>query len=223
MGRETSRLSLDSIRLVPHPPRTRRHRRRMLRTRGGQLQALLERSRQDSVTRPAHEAQAARGPWPLRVISGCPRPCNLVYASSGIATAATRAPTVRRSDVDVAQPAKSWGLADHPIPSGVKRRVRTLSAGSTTQSAHDHEIDAHHAHNAPRDACRERPRSRPPQDQAVFRGRGSDANRIDCDGPSRCSSACTIGFRANALNSRGIVGAGNPGRFAPTSWWRTQS
>jgi hypothetical protein len=24
---------------------------------------------------------------------------------------------------------------------------------------------------------------------------------------------------ANALNSRGIVGAGNPGRFAPTSWW----
>src|SRR6202035_426504 len=26
-------------------------------------------------------------------------------------------------------------------------------------------------------------------------------------------------FRANALNSRGIVGAGNPGRFAPTSWW----
>jgi hypothetical protein len=32
-----------------------------------------------------------------------------------------------------------------------------------------------------------------------------------------------MSFRANALNSRGIVGAGNPGRFAPTSWWRTQS
>ena len=46
--------------------------------------------------------------------------------------------------------------------------VRTLSAGSTTQSAHDHEIDAHRAHNAPRDACRGRPRPRPPQDQAVF-------------------------------------------------------
>jgi hypothetical protein len=25
--------------------------------------------------------------------------------------------------------------------------------------------------------------------------------------------------RAAPLNSRGIVGAGNPGRFAPTSWW----
>jgi hypothetical protein len=33
----------------------------------------------------------------------------------------------------------------------------------------------------------------------------------------------TISFRANALNSRGIVGAGNPGRFAATSWWWTQS
>src|SRR5271165_6861732 len=51
-----------------------------------------------------------------------------------------RAPTVRRSDVDFARPAKSWGLADHPFRSGVKRMVRTLSAGSTTQSAHDHEI-----------------------------------------------------------------------------------
>ena len=29
----------------------------------------------------------------------------------------------------------------------------------------------------------------------------------------------TISFRANALNSRGIVGARNPGRFASTSWW----
>jgi hypothetical protein len=29
----------------------------------------------------------------------------------------------------------------------------------------------------------------------------------------------SISFRANALNSRGIVGAGNPGRFAATSWW----
>ena len=29
----------------------------------------------------------------------------------------------------------------------------------------------------------------------------------------------TISFRANALNSRGIVGSGNPGWFAPTSWW----
>jgi hypothetical protein len=28
----------------------------------------------------------------------------------------------------------------------------------------------------------------------------------------------TISFRANALNSRGIVGAGNPARFAPNSW-----
>ena len=71
--------------------------------------------------------------------------------------------------------------------------VRTLSAGSTTQSARDHEIDAYRAHNAPRDACRERPRPRPPQDQAVFRGGGSDANRIDCDGPSRCSNACEPG------------------------------
>ena len=67
--------------------------------------------------------------------------------------------------------------------------IRTLSARSTTVS-HDHEIDAHRAHNAPRDACRGRPRPRPPQDQAVFRGRGSDANRIDCDGQSRCSGAC---------------------------------
>jgi hypothetical protein len=33
------------------------------------------------------------------------------------------------------------------------------------------------------------------------------------------STPQTISFRANALNSRGIVGAGNPGRFAPTSWW----
>jgi hypothetical protein len=33
----------------------------------------------------------------------------------------------------------------------------------------------------------------------------------------------TIRFRANALNSRGIVGAGNPERLAPTSWWWTQS
>src|SRR6202020_2814073 len=29
----------------------------------------------------------------------------------------------------------------------------------------------------------------------------------------------TISLRANALNSRGIVGSGNPGWFAPTSWW----
>jgi hypothetical protein len=29
----------------------------------------------------------------------------------------------------------------------------------------------------------------------------------------------TMSFRANAFNSRGIVGAGNPGRLAPTSWW----
>ena len=33
----------------------------------------------------------------------------------------------------------------------------------------------------------------------------------------------TISFRVNALNSRGIVGAGNPGRFARTGWWWTQS
>src|ERR1700733_13182484 len=33
----------------------------------------------------------------------------------------------------------------------------------------------------------------------------------------------TISLRANALNSRGIVGSGNPGWFAPTSWWWTQS
>jgi hypothetical protein len=26
-------------------------------------------------------------------------------------------------------------------------------------------------------------------------------------------------FRANALNCRRIVGTGNPGPFAPTSWW----
>jgi hypothetical protein len=31
--------------------------------------------------------------------------------------------------------------------------------------------------------------------------------------------AVDMSFRANALNSRGIVGAGNPGRFAPASWW----
>ena len=42
---------------------------------------------------------------------------------------------------------------------------------------------------APRDACCERPRPRPPQDQVVFRGRGSDANRIDCDGPIPDASA----------------------------------
>jgi hypothetical protein len=30
-------------------------------------------------------------------------------------------------------------------------------------------------------------------------------------------------FRANALNNRRIVGAGNPARFAPTTWWWTQS
>ena len=29
----------------------------------------------------------------------------------------------------------------------------------------------------------------------------------------------TISLRAKALKSRGIVGAGNPGRFAPTTWW----
>src|ERR1700691_3852786 len=38
----------------------------------------------------------------------------------------------------------------------VKHMVRTLSAGSTTQSPRDHaiEIVAHRAHNAPRGACR---------------------------------------------------------------------
>jgi hypothetical protein len=79
----------------------------------------------------------------------------------------------------------------------VKHMVRTLSARSTTPSPHDHaiEIMAHRAHNAPRDACRGRPRPRPPQDQTVFRGRGSDANRIDCDGQSQCSGACEPGAR----------------------------
>jgi hypothetical protein len=42
--------------------------------------------------------------------------------------------------------------------------ARTLRAQGMTQD----EI-AVGAHNAPRDACRERPRPRPPQDQAVFR------------------------------------------------------
>src|SRR5579864_8901342 len=40
--------------------------------------------------------------------------------------------------------------------------------------------------------------------------------------PSRIDPQ-TISFRANALNSRGIVGAGNPGWFAATTWWWTQS
>jgi hypothetical protein len=37
------------------------------------------------------------------------------------------------------------------------------------------------------------------------------------------STPQTISFRANALKCRRIVGAGNSGRFAPTSWWWTQS
>jgi hypothetical protein len=33
----------------------------------------------------------------------------------------------------------------------------------------------------------------------------------------------TIGLRTKARNSRGIVRAGNPGRFARTTWWCAQS
>jgi hypothetical protein len=33
----------------------------------------------------------------------------------------------------------------------------------------------------------------------------------------------TISFQATALNSRGIVGVGDPERLVRTSWWRTQS
>jgi hypothetical protein len=33
----------------------------------------------------------------------------------------------------------------------------------------------------------------------------------------------TIGFRAKALNCRRIVGVGDPGPFAPTTWWWAQS
>jgi hypothetical protein len=32
-------------------------------------------------------------------------------------------------------------------------------------------------------------------------------------------AAATTSFQANALNSRGIVGAGNPERLVPTTWW----
>jgi hypothetical protein len=101
-------------------------------------------------------------------------------------------------------PSGDGGLVDHPFRSGVKQMGRTLSAGSTTVS-HDYEIDAHRAHNAPRDACHGRPRPRLAQDQAVCRGRGSDANRIDCDGQARCSGACGLGarFGPGALVRRG--------------------
>ncbi|HZZ23250.1 MAG TPA: hypothetical protein VFE60_12055, partial [Roseiarcus sp.] len=33
------------------------------------------------------------------------------------------------------------------------------------------------------------------------------------------AAADTISFLANALTSRWRVGAGNPGRFAATTWW----
>ena len=69
------------------------------------------------------------------------------------------------------------------------------------------------AHNAPRDARRGRPRLRPPQDQTVFRGRGSDANRIDCDSQSRCSSACEpadrFGLRARLARAEPCSGRGS--------------
>jgi hypothetical protein len=44
----------------------------------------------------------------------------------------------------------------------------------------------------------------------------SDATVNEETEPSRPQ---TISFRADVLNSRGIVGARNPGRFAATTWW----
>ena len=104
--------------------------------------------------------------------------------------------------------------------------VRTLSAGSTTESDYDHEIKAHRAHNAPSNACRGRPRPRPPQDQAAYRGRGSDTNRIDWDSQSRCSGTCKPGARLapapafveDAAPTRtASIAAANPDAPAPVS------
>ena len=54
---------------------------------------------------------------------------------------------------------------------------------------------------------------------AYFPLAASLAQRGRLDEARSTVRAGLISFRANALNSRGIVGAGNPGPFAATSWW----
>ena len=48
------------------------------------------------------------------------------------------------------------------------------------------------------------------RDRGVDRGDAVDEARDDL---------VQLVVLSDALNSRGIVGAGNPGRFAATSWW----
>ena len=48
-----------------------------------------------------------------------------------------------------------------------------------------------------------------------------------CSGDSGCETLQPLkrcrGIRGEEVLSRGIIGAANPGRFARTSWWWTQS
>ena len=63
---------------------------------------------------------------------------------------------------------------------------------------------------------------RPPQDQVVRPGRGSDANRIDCDGQARCSGACepAARFGPGARHARARAAAAHDrlARGEPRRW-----